>query len=227
MEKELFAAAGIFVSDTYLASFQAGEERDAVSARILANVPHRGDKVRIDQNLVAATDLQFRGRPGTEEYLGVLQSLANLKDQQVEITAVYVDDEGDVSYNLNGSDLKVHRQFCQNALPVVHEFGLLIVHNETLWFVSMDDGNKPTGVFPLTMEPARVAENQLGASALTGLIEMLNGEENAAITGEFGVEDHGSGQWGLAYTPWTAGAGDSVVEAGRAAIEALAAHPAP
>jgi hypothetical protein len=222
------ALQGYIIAPEYLEGLgvDSGEEQFLRRLETLAYRP--GEQVRLRQDLISNCIDQFASKPKMAEYVSVLRALTNVGEARLTIESVYVDPKGDVNYVFIGSDLKVDASFCTNPLPFIHEFGILTLQEERVWFAHIDENTAEVKrVFEITQEPGRTVQHQLGFSGMKGLTDLLRGEDRQSMAGEFAVEDRGAETWGLLYSPWSSSASEQELESVVLAIrEAVRAAPA-
>jgi hypothetical protein len=219
--KEL-AQQGYSISSEYLVNFDSVTATEEYIARLKRMAYQPGDQVRLRQDQISVWIAQSAVKPQMAEYQGVLKSLQNVGENKLEVDHVHVDNVGDVIYSFIGSDLKIEASFCTNALPFIHEYGVLALHEDRVWFVHINDQNSDVmRVFEITQEPGRAAKHQIDVDSFSGLVQLLKNEESQAIAGEFAVEDHGAETWGLLYTPWQSSAPVAELEKAILAIQEI------
>ncbi|TLX16350.1 hypothetical protein [Rhizobium sp. MHM7A] len=222
------ARQGYTISPEILAGLGGDRGVETYVQRLKTLAYRPADQVRLRQDLISQWIDQFTSKPQMAEYVSVLHALKNVGDNRLTVERVYVDAVGDILYTFVGSDLKVEATFCTNALPFIHEYGVLTLHEDRLWFVHVDDEtSEARQVFEITQEPGRAAQHQLGIDSLTSLAELLRSEDRQAMAGEFAVEDHGAETWGLLYTPWSSSAPEKALASAMQAIqETMSVAPA-
>lgn len=224
--KEL-AQQGYIISPEFLESLGDDDGTETYVERLKALAYRPGEQVRLKQDLISKWIDRFSSKPEMAEYVALLRSLKHVGDKKLKIERVLIDTVGDLLYSFVGSDLMVEASFCTNSLPFIHEYGVLMLREDRLWFVHVDDDkSEARQVFEITQEPGRPAQRQLGVDGLESLVKMLSDEPCQAMAGEFAVEDHGAGTWGLLYTPWSSSAPERVLESAvRAIQEAIGLAP--
>ena len=228
LDLKKLAPSGYTISPAFLESLGGDHEGMEYVRRLIDHAHRPGDQVRLKQELISRLIAQFSAKPEMAEYVGVLQALENVGENRRSIEHVHVDGDGSLLYTFVGSDLKIEASFCTYPRPFIHEYGVLTLQADRLWFVHIDDETSEVRhVFELTQEPGRAARQQLSAESLTELVDLLKTEPDQAMAGEFAVEDHGAESWGLLYTSWSSGASEQILDqAIRAIQEAVSAHPA-
>jgi hypothetical protein len=228
LDLQEFAQQGYTISPEYLTGLGGEQEVETYVERLKIIAYRPGDQVRLRQDLISQWIDQFASKPQMAEYVSVLRSLKNVGDNRLDIERVHVDAVGDLIYTFAGSDLKVESTFCANALPFIHEYGVLTFQEDRLWFVHIDDvTSEVKQVFELTQEPGRAAQHQLGIDSLESLANLLKSEARQAMAGEFVVENRGAETWGLIYTPWSSSAPEKELGNAINAIQAaMSAGPA-
>lgn len=222
--KEL-AQQGYTIDAEYLAGLGNDQAKQDYVDRLKRLAYQPGDQVRLRQNQILQWIEQFSAKPQMAEYVGVLKSLQNVGEKKLDIAQVHVDAVGDILYSFVGSDLKVEASFCTNPLPYIHEYGLLMLHDDRIWFVQIDDEtSEAKRVFEITQEPGKAARHQMDIDSNDSLVRHLKKEECQAISGEFAVEDHGVETWGLLYTPWQSGALPNELDRATAAIREIVSN---
>ncbi len=227
LDLSALALNGYTFDPEFLDGLGSDHERMEYVQRLTDRAYRPGDQVRLRQDLIARWIDQFAGEPSMAEYVALLHSLKNVGDNRLNVERVHVDAVGDVLYTFAGSDLKVESSLCTNPRPYIHQYGVLTLQEDRLWFVHIDDKtSEAKQVFELTQEPGRAAQHQLGINGLTSLVDLLKTEPDQAMAGEFAVEDHGAETWGLLYTPWSSGAtGPDLERALQAITQAMAVSP--
>lgn len=211
----------------FLDNLGSDHDRQEYVQRLTDRAYRPGDQIRLRQDLIARWIGQFAGEPAMAEYVALLHSLKNVGDNRLNVEHVHVDAVGDVLYTFSGSDLKVESSLCTNPRPYIHQYGVLTLQEDRLWFVHIDDEtSEAKQVFEITQEPGRAAKQQLGIESLATLVTVLKTEPDQAMAGEFAVEDHGAETWGLLYTPWSSGAsGPDLGRAIQAIQQTMAVSP--
>lgn len=228
LDLQELARLGYSISPEHLDGL-GGDQNVETYVQSLKNLAYRpGDQVRLRQDLISQWIDQFTSKPQMAEYVSVLHALKKVGDSRLNVERVYVDAVGDILYTFVGSDLKVEDTFCTNALPFIHEYGVLTLHEDRVWFVHVDDAtSEAKRVFEITQGPGRAAQHQLGIDSLVSLAELLRSEDHQAMAGEFAVEDHGAETWGLLYTPWSSSAPKEALASAMQAIqETMSVAPA-
>jgi hypothetical protein len=218
---------GIDVSQDYWDALETEEQRERFLYGMKTQLCLPGEPVRINQKIVAQA-LSYHGNtPEISEMVGMLQSLQNVGDRVMTVDRIIVDPAGRLFHTVTNSGMKIDDTFITHGNPHIHEYGLLTLHQDRLWFVQLSERDDSVlRVFEITQEPHRVFKNQLDVDSLTGIRQMLENEENQGITGEFSIEDHGAETWGMLFSPWTSGTKGVPLEKARALIEeALANRP--
>lgn len=221
------ARQGYTFASELLNGLGGDQEREEFLQRLKDRAYRPGDQVRLRQDLIARWIVQFTPKPAMTEYVSVLHALKNVGDNRLDVEGVHVDAVGDVLYTFVGSDLKVEASFCTNPRPYIHQYGVLTLQEDRVWFVHIDDEScEAKQVFEITQEPGRAAQQQLGTDSLTALVDLLGTEPDQAMAGEFAVEDHGAETWGLLYTPWSSSASEQVLKTAVQAIkQTMSASP--
>lgn len=211
---------GIEVSETYVRTLEDNGTVHRLISGIRTQFGLPGEKVKVNQKLVRQA-LDYHGdNPAVREITGMLKSLQNVGEQSMVVDRLIVDDAGNVFHKVVGSDVKIDDTFIVHANKHIHEFGVLMLHEDRVWFVQFDERDDTAKkAFEVTQEPHRVFNAQLGVDGLSSLRDMLGAEERQAIIGEFAIEDHGIETWGLLYSPWTSVASERFIDAATPVIE--------
>jgi hypothetical protein len=217
---------GYVISTDFIAQLEP-EEKDRFANYIKSTFFRPGEMVKVSRETVGSAIKQLQSQDGD---VRVLESLNATADKALQIEKVYFYNERDIRFKLVNSDILFDCRYFVDSRPTLNMYGLVILHDDRLFAVSIDGVSIDEKVPPKILAGYEIqGEVEIGFGGVLGVnnrAEFLHFLENEADTkncvcGEFYISDEGMETWCLSATAWLSGADEKELQLATAFIDEM------